>query len=455
MEDDLLKKIAARKLIKRWQNGDSAKPKTIQHHNGSDVGDAISFDIRGNAGQNIVTKGDSNVTHHGNDFTNFGHIAGDVLTSGKKTTVSTNFGKAKINVTGGLHTGSGDITDSPGSAGQNRSNQSQNSTPSTVVVSTDFGEADINATKIHTGEGNIIITSESKVPKGFYFGDDPDFNIFKKNKTKKVAPQSNLEKIIDEWRYPIKVWGRNQALILNNWHFRDPSYNRMGADMDTNNLLNLLRDLGFVVTKKENLSKAQIIEEVKRFTTSSDIGLASVVLVFIGSHGAQLKNKDRFMDSCNEMVSVDDVIDLFTAKHAPMLLNIPKVFLFQFCRVLEEEYEVEDVAADDARSLEWFEKQIPTAADSNEVQRPHLLADMFIGCATVPGSAAFRHTQNGSWFVTTMKKVFQEKAHEEDMATLFMKVNDTVMKKKGNQDEKVQMCIYTSSLRKKIYFYPQ
>ena len=38
------------------------------------------------------------------------------------------------------------------------------------------------------------------------------------------------------------------------------------------------------------------------------------------------------MDSCNEMVSVDEVVDLFNGKNAPMLLNIPKVFLFQFCR---------------------------------------------------------------------------------------------------------------------------
>ena len=38
------------------------------------------------------------------------------------------------------------------------------------------------------------------------------------------------------------------------------------------------------------------------------------------------------MDSCYEMFTVDEVVKLFDGKHAPMLLNIPKVFLFQFCR---------------------------------------------------------------------------------------------------------------------------
>lgn len=79
-------------------------------------------------------------------------------------------------------------------------------------------------------------------------------------------------------------------------------------------------------------------------------------------------------------------------------------------------------------------------------------ADILIANSTISGYAAFRNPLLGSRFVRCVVEVFQEMAGYEEILGMLTEVNKRVSEM-GEIDEK-QVSEPTSTLRKKLYFWP-
>ena len=75
--------------------------------------------------------------------------------------------------------------------------------------------------------------------------------------------------------------------------------------------------------------------------------------------------------------------------------------------------------------------------------------------STIPGYVSWRHSENGSWFVSALVSVFMEMAEKEHLLDMLTEVNGRVAKEFESSDMKKQIPEPVSRLRKKLYFHPE
>lgn len=86
-------------------------------------------------------------------------------------------------------------------------------------------------------------------------------------------------------------------------------------------------------------------------------------------------------------------------------------------------------------------------------------ADYFFAYSTVPGYFSWRNNQQGSWFVQSIVRVFNQHALTMDIQRMMTRVNNMVAKQKSNTNQpessnKRQIPSIVSQLRKDLYFFP-
>ena len=81
------------------------------------------------------------------------------------------------------------------------------------------------------------------------------------------------------------------------------------------------------------------------------------------------------------------------------------------------------------------------------------IGDYIIFHATVRGTPAYRHTEEGSLLVQELCKAIKDYP-EEDVLTLSTEVNRAISKREGIPDEDVQMCEVSHTLRKRFVLGP-
>ena len=80
-------------------------------------------------------------------------------------------------------------------------------------------------------------------------------------------------------------------------------------------------------------------------------------------------------------------------------------------------------------------------------------ADFLLAYATIPGYVSWRNKEAGSWFITTLAKVFYEMADEEHLMDMLVEVNRRVAEEFESDGKKYkQMPECVCRLRKKLYF---
>jgi len=199
--------------------------------------------------------------------------------------------------------------------------------------------------------------------------------------------------------------GKNLALIINNYEFETTAKFLDGAYNDTSKLLNALSSRKWQVEVKNNGTKAEIDDELKRFRSKINENTRSI-LVFISSHGQREGNQDFFLTTDGEMYNFNSVLNMFSETECKILEGKPKLFLASFCRKsgVARERNIEPVKVNDNRN-------------------------MLIAYSTSVGCAAYM-TNKGSWFITSLTKAMK-KLPDENSVEVFKRTNRMVSVKEG------------------------
>ena len=221
------------------------------------------------------------------------------------------------------------------------------------------------------------------------------------------------------------------GLVVVNEKFYKPRYDRKGADVDKKNIEEFCKSANITVNDT-NLSTHDLtgsdMKKLFKDISGRDFSPYDAFICFISSHGSS----EGIYGVDEDKICEDDVIQLF--KKCNTLAGKPKLFFIHRCAGKKRDPGVSQVVADHA---------------------PHIIvpfeSDVLIASSSVDGYESYRHTEQGSWFITLLTKVFKKHAHNMNLTDMLTIVNNEVSKKE-HKDGSKQMPCFSSTLRKTVYF---
>lgn len=261
--------------------------------------------------------------------------------------------------------------------------------------------------------------------------------------------------------YPMTATPRGLALIINNESFvrgseqtekefeKEKLEVRQGSEKDTISLQRLFEALDFKVRVNRNVTEKQLLKVLDDVSKDDHSDYHCFVLCLM-SHGKE----GQFYCADGKTVCLKEISNFFSNRNCETLKGKPKLFFIQACRgYVKDRGVVEDSPSEQGPQQASGENdEGPVWKFSFERDIIPNQADMLMAYSTVSGYASFRNPTYGSRFVRCLVEVFQEKASHEDVLSMLTNVNDK-LSKMGEIDSK-QVGQPTSTLRKKVYFWP-
>ena len=225
------------------------------------------------------------------------------------------------------------------------------------------------------------------------------------------------------------------VLVIHNYIFpmRENSV-RHGSEKDVKDLCSLFDDFNFKTRVEENLTQSQMVE-ILNATSEKDFSRYDCFFCVILSHGIN----DGIHGTDDEVIEIEAITSNFRRDACPSLEGKPKIFLIQACRGNRH----------DRVTIESDSEPVPCASSSLPAD-----ADFLICFSSAPGHQSYRHTEFGSWFISTVVEIFKEYAEREHLMDMMSRVNNhvaTCYSKTGLKQIPSQVCM----LRKKVYFCPK
>ena len=263
-------------------------------------------------------------------------------------------------------------------------------------------------------------------------------------------------------RYPMTHTPRGTCLIINNKEFVGNISDRIGSDIDARNLKELFSSLNFTTRIVKNAS----VEDMKRLIwelASMDHVSTDCLIVCLLSHGVS----GKIYGSDGELIPLSELLNpLLRCEDNPELANKPKLFFIQACRV--SKVVTVDASEAEKKKIDTFEvvrhgdpsctaKQTSPneAQESSELFVQDVVAPMqaniLMSYSTLPGQAAWRNFETGSWFVDALVDVFKKYVSQEDILSMLIKVNDAVSKRISSISQSRQIPAPIVTLTKKLY----
>ncbi|XP_044174844.1 caspase-7-like [Acropora millepora] len=231
---------------------------------------------------------------------------------------------------------------------------------------------------------------------------------------------------------------RGIAIIINNKKFWEASGmdERKGTDVDRDALEKLFKSLKFGV-KIFNDVTTDGIKQIAQKMASLNHSDYDAFIFFILTHG-----KEGLLYGTDGTISIRDLTSGF--KDATTLAGKPKIFFFQAC----QGYEYMDGM------------DVPDGPQASSKVSVPAEADFLYAYSTVPGFYSWRNSVNGSWFIQSLTKIFEENAERMDILRMLTRVNAMVSTFKSHtrerySDSKRQVSSVVSMLRKELYFFPE
>uniref|UniRef100_A0A2M4CSE3 Putative caspase-1 n=1 Tax=Anopheles darlingi TaxID=43151 RepID=A0A2M4CSE3_ANODA len=211
--------------------------------------------------------------------------------------------------------------------------------------------------------------------------------------------------------YSMKSRNRGVAFIVNVIDFvKNVHAKRNGADIDGRNLISLFQQLGFVVFYYENITKADLDDLLVQLKESEYLS-CDCFAFYILSHGDHKKGSDYIVLHDNSILLVENLLTEFNTVNCTKLIRKPKLFFISTCRGVQPDLGSYRLSTNTEKDgMIDPKKPLPTNIAT--------YCDMLVCYATVPGFAAHRDTNTGSWFVESMCKVWAEYAHDIDVENM-------------------------------------
>ena len=228
------------------------------------------------------------------------------------------------------------------------------------------------------------------------------------------------------------VIGKGIALVITNTIFRSRMRNlwlpnRPGAQYDKTKILAFCRSFGFTYFYRDDLTAEEMIQVCENFSKTA-FRLYDALLVFKSSHGDE---GDVIYGTDGNSITVNNVISKF--RGIVSLANKPKLFFMQNCRGRNSDRGVDTVQAPPI-----IPARIPIEADT------------LVAYSTVDGYESYRDVTQGSWFITVLMEVLNERDHGMNLTDLLSIVNKRVARL--DHRGRKQMSCFESTLRKPVYF---
>jgi len=256
---------------------------------------------------------------------------------------------------------------------------------------------------------------------------------------------------------------RGMALIIDiEAYENDVQEQRLGSDVDVENLRALLRGLEFDVTVHKNLALGPFYREITEFCCNKMHAEADMAIVVILSHG-----KDGFVYSADgQSINMEYIYEFFNNRNCPLLRGKPKFFIVQSCRGDRPDQGVDEELG--AAGL-TFPANIPAAkkrknesvdgvaggGEGGDVARARpTWEDMIIAYSTIPGYASLRDHEKGTWFIQSLVEVFMSHAHDTELVDLLRMTSERLSQFTNDSGEKQTCNVEMRHLYKRIYFNP-
>ncbi|XP_058696320.1 caspase-10-like [Poecile atricapillus] len=234
---------------------------------------------------------------------------------------------------------------------------------------------------------------------------------------------------------------RGFCLIINNVNFI--SSQRKGSCKDAEQLERVFTWLGLDVRTYTDLTSVDIKNLMETWQHVQDHKDRNCFICCILSHG----KSGAIYGTDEKLVSIRMLTSHFTAKQCPQLAAKPKLFFIQACQ------------GDDIQRPVYVDTDGPTPDLSSVQERVSLYesipedADFLLGMATVDGCVAFRHIEEGAWYIQALCSKLQLLVPRgEDILTILTQVNEDVAKRDSPSGMKKQMPQPAYTLRRKFIF---
>ncbi|ELW64200.1 Caspase-12 [Tupaia chinensis] len=222
--------------------------------------------------------------------------------------------------------------------------------------------------------------------------------------------------------YPVmESEGRTRlALIICNKEFKYLS-DRYGCEVDLLRMQNLLKNLGYLVVVKKNLTAQDMETELRCFAArqehqSSD----STFLVFMshgilgGICGTKHRNKDP------DILHDDTIFKIFNNRNCRNLKDKPKVIIMQACRGKGSGSVW--TTTDGVVMADALDQSLQCYVYNDAVTKAHVERDFIAFKSSTPHNVSWRLGTNGSRFISQLIKTFKEYSCSHHLEDIFQKV---------------------------------
>ncbi|XP_037998058.1 caspase-8-like [Motacilla alba alba] len=236
--------------------------------------------------------------------------------------------------------------------------------------------------------------------------------------------------------YKMKNNPHGYCLILNNYIFKNPCYNREGTLQDGEAVKRVFKWLQFETVEYMNLEGKKIYDTVEEYSKKDHRNMDCFVC-FIFSHG----EKDKIKGVDDVCVNIEDLVSRFTGTNCPSLAGKPKVFIIQACQGSGRHPSVA-IESDSSGHLEVDASPLTSIPDK---------ADILIGMATVEDYLSYRSRKTGSVYIQSLcEKMKLLCPLRVDLAAILTEVNNEVARRELEGAK--QMPKITSTLLKRLIF---
>ena len=254
---------------------------------------------------------------------------------------------------------------------------------------------------------------------------------------------------------------RGYGVIIVNSFKNDKEYERKGADVEVGNLCSLFTKLGLELIVKRNLSATEIKKSLSDISRSNDLFDHSVLVVALSSHGTAkglFGEAKADAEQDNKSVSEKDIVSIFSSQACPFLVGKPKVFIFNGCRITEEE----TVQVVEARALQ--EKVYTDKQTLRERKRGTGNSDILKIYSCLEGFVSLRSNKRGSLFISILCDFWGRFGNDKSLPDVVSYVNGELTDTCGScscarlsgsdsgdeESDPPQCCYYDSTLTSEL-----
>ncbi|EDW93984.1 caspase Dronc [Drosophila yakuba] len=253
-------------------------------------------------------------------------------------------------------------------------------------------------------------------------------------------------------------WNRGVLLMVNIKDFPEPKRVRTGAEVDSNSLIHLFRELGFKIFPYGNVNQHQFFEILRKVTSSSYVQNTECFVMILMTHGNRVNEKDKVEFCDGSVVDMQEIKNHFQANISPYLVHKPKVLIFPFCR--GENYDLGQPQNQYNPMMPMYTLQPEEAPDAQTegISSPSpnvpTLADTLVCYANTPGYVSHRDPDEGSWYIQKFCEVMADHAHDTNLEDILKKTHASVGNRRTKKGSMQTGAFDNLGFNKKLYFNP-